>query len=1276
MRKNYVKYVLSFSVVFGLFTAVNAQTPVNSKDGKLTKKNSTQLTPINKENSTPQKVKDAFAKARKNIDFEGLRKLGQEAAETYAREKQHAIAYAKEHGLAVKMTNQDGSYAELQRVLDDGTPIYYTTFNVDAAESTRADYLNTGGGLGLNVNGNGYLAHVWDGGHARETHQEYDGPGGNNRVDIRDAASEGGLDLNFHAAHVTGTIVSSGQVQAASKGMAWQADAYGYKWSNDVAEGANAASNENMIVSNHSYGYIASGIPDGWFGQYGNDAHQWDEIMYDNPYYLMFVAAGNDGQDNSSNGNPLNGNAAYDKLSGHATAKNNMVVANGQDANINGNGSLNSVSRNTSSSEGPADDYRIKPDIMGNGTGVYSTYQGSNSQYGNISGTSMASPNVCGSALLLQEHYNNVNGSLMRAATLKGLILHTADDTAAAGPDAQTGWGLMNTKFAAETITTANAGGSAIVRELNLSNGGVYSIDVQSDGVNPLLVSISWTDPEGAVNNGTNSSTPALINDLDVRVSNGTTFNPWRLTAVNANGTGDNTVDPYERVDINGASGQYTITVNHKGNIGGGQDFTLIVTGAAEVAATPQVGFNSISGNTAEGSDCSFTDVQIPVSIAQAPSQNADVTFTVNGSGSATSGLDFDLMTTNMTFNSGTTSTQNMTLRIYNDSYIEADETVVVDLSVNPNGGDASANPSTDTLTYTITDDDAAPVASQTFELLNSDFEAADTTAWIGYDEDGDNNFWLGLTGLTWPGITGDFIGSESNGTVLGNGGNFSPDNYIWNDVAITIPAATTNVNFSFGVGGFQDAEPYEVYWTTDVSSAAAINGSQQLEARNTLNGNGEVRSIDVNNIAGQTGHFVIRHVSPGAGTSGIFVLDNVVITATVSTGIQTTVNNGTTNDSVMVNGIGKAHTSDSATGDVIADITNNDTYSYGCTTTSVARAGTGAQSYMGSTVPNLVMDKTFYINPSNTNSSGNVDIEFYFTEAEIAGWEAATGLSRTQLVCLRDDSGPVTFAPDQNTINAVETSTLTIGSFGTNGVTLTGNFSGVSGGFVFGPAAAFNFVQVTPQVYLQGASINPNVGEEAWMRDDLRLAGIIPTTSPYTDALTCNATVFNTTGANAIVDWVWVEVRDGADNTNILGSQSALLQRDGDVVGADGVSPLRFDVPGASYYLTVSHRNHLGIMSANTVALSLTASTVDMMTSSTSILGGTNAVIDEGGRFTMVGGDYDQNNQVQTADVNSVFPLLGGFGYDNGDLDMNGQLQTIDINIINFPNSGRGRQY
>lgn len=487
-------------------------------------------------------------------------------------------------GWEILKPNTDGSVDELIAVSSDGKPIYYTIYNEDAARSTRANHLNIGGSLGLSLDGQNMTAHVWDGGATRPTHQEFDGPGGNNRVSINDGVTA--LNPNsFHAQHVTGTIVASG-VQAAAKGMAPQAAALTHDWNNDLSEATTEAA-AGMLLSNHSYGFRASLVPDWYFGAYIDESRDWDNLMYNSPFYLMVVAAGNDGNDNSSNASPLDGASAFDKLTGHSTSKNNMVVANGQDANVNNDGTLNSITINSGSSEGPTDDYRIKPDITGNGTGVYSTYDNSDVAYNSISGTSMASPNVTGSLLLLQQHYNNVNGNFMRAATLKGLALHTADDAGISGPDAVYGWGLMNTKAAAEAIT-ANGNG-AVIDERSLANGASYTLNVDSDGSSPLMASISWTDPAGTANTGTaNLTTPVLVNDLDIRVTKGgTTYSPYRLTGVNSNSTGDNNVDPYERVDISGASGSYTITVTHKGSLSSGsQNFSLVVTG---VTGTPPV---------------------------------------------------------------------------------------------------------------------------------------------------------------------------------------------------------------------------------------------------------------------------------------------------------------------------------------------------------------------------------------------------------------------------------------------------------------------------------------------------------------------------------------------------------------------------------------------------------------------------------------------------------------------------------------------------------------
>ncbi|AUC83236.1 hemagglutinin protein [Lacinutrix sp. Bg11-31] len=153
--------------------------------------------------------------------------------------------------------------------------------------------------------------------------------------------------------------------------------------------------------------------------------------------------------------------------------------------------------------------------------------------------------------------------------------------------------------------------------------------------------------------------------------------------------------------------------------------------------------------------------------------------------------------------------------------------------------------------------------------------------------------------------------------------------------------------------------------------------------------------------------------------------------------------------------------------------------------------------------------------------------------------------------------------------------------------------------------------IKVNTIAFLQGALLNSTNG---LMRDDLR-AGFLPTTSPYSDTLTCVPSVFNTGGTSGtgldtddIVDWIFVELRDENDNINVIANQSALLQRDGDIVSVDGISDLEFNVAAKNYYVVVKHRNHLGIMTANTVALSSTLLTVDFTDANNQVTFGTNA--------------------------------------------------------------------
>jgi len=143
--------------------------------------------------------------------------------------------------------------------------------------------------------------------------------------------------------------------------------------------------------------------------------------------------------------------------------------------------------------------------------------------------------------------------------------------------------------------------------------------------------------------------------------------------------------------------------------------------------------------------------------------------------------------------------------------------------------------------------------------------------------------------------------------------------------------------------------------------------------------------------------------------------------------------------------------------------------------------------------------------------------------------------------------------------------------------------------------------VRVAAKVLLDG----PYNATTGLMNDDLRAAGLLPTTEPYTlngkpvigeaSGETTTAGVLAVTGNDAIVDWVYMEVRTGAPSYSVVATKRALVQRDGDIVDVDGVSQVVFSslLPG-NYWVAVKHRNHLGAMTANAQNLVLIGTSVD----------------------------------------------------------------------------------
>lgn len=185
-------------------------------------------------------------------------------------------------------------------------------------------------------------------------------------------------------------------------------------------------------------------------------------------------------------------------------------------------------------------------------------------------------------------------------------------------------------------------------------------------------------------------------------------------------------------------------------------------------------------------------------------------------------------------------------------------------------------------------------------------------------------------------------------------------------------------------------------------------------------------------------------------------------------------------------------------------------------------------------------------------------------------------------------------------------------------------------------------------------------------MDDKLRQMSFIPNAQPfnaapwnYAGTETIQPLVLDSTGNDAIVDWVLVEIRNQSTPTTILATQAGLLQRDGDIVGMDGRSHLAFkSLSNNNYLLSVKHRNHLGVMTANAVALNLFSSPTDLTTAA---LYGLDPVKIVSGTQVLWTGDANPDLSINASDRSVTWNNRNQVGYLDTDCNLDGVCNASD---------------
>ena len=435
--------------------------------------------------------------------------------------------------------------------------------------------------------------------------------------------------------------------------------------------------------------------------------------------------------------------------------------------------------------------------------------------------------------------------------------------------------------------------------------------------------------------------------------------------------------------------------------------------------STPDLQFENSSVSATESTTSvigcrGYTDYTGKMQILNAPVGAATVTLSIAGGATATQNVDYAI-TTNGDFNSpsmvlnfadGITSPQSFTVRVYDDAAVESAESFTLNYAIS-GVTTAQAGSSNQTYTFTINDNDAAPTSSSTntqtigatsaglgASLFNSALQSKRVQMLYKASE-------LTATGLTAGSITSMsfYIGVKSSTRAFNNlaikmGG--TTNTTLVNGSVTPIGGLTTVKNaFTYSTNAGYNNFTFDNSYTWNGTDNIVIevcydNGTADgtQTADNTYGYSDCGGSCATGNMFWQDG------INCSGSFSSVNYFSNdykpqIKLTVSITgNAVSSTLNNTKSaylgpNDDVYFY---------DASGNIMARIKNLTAFDYGCTQFTIDRAGSSSAQFWNNTAANYLLSKSVKVVPTNNTSSGSYQVTLYYTAAEIAGWQTATG--------------------------------------------------------------------------------------------------------------------------------------------------------------------------------------------------------------------------------------------------------------------------------------------